>query len=157
MNNSFQDSRGRRRGVWLAVLLLAGTMIGLRRPAAAHDLFAAYVQHSVQLIVGARHIDLTLDVTFFEEPSARERGVMDADANGHITRSEMEIYVKKLAPSLPNRWGCASPARKCRSYRFTTLKLTCSAMTRLARLTTGFGCFSSRPLRRHCGGRRDCG
>ena len=100
MNNSFQGSRGRRRSVWLAVLLLAGTVIGLRRYAAAHDLFAAYVQHSVHLTVGARHIDLTLDMTFFEEPSARERMVMDADANGHITRSELESYVRKLAPEL---------------------------------------------------------
>ncbi len=69
VNNSFQGPRGRRRSVWLAVLLLAGTVIGLRRDAAAHDLFAAYVQHSVHLTVGARHIDLTLDLTFFEEPS----------------------------------------------------------------------------------------
>ena len=100
MNNSFQGSRGRRRSVWLAVLLLAGTVIGLRRHAAAHDLLAAYVQHSVHLTVGARHIDLTLDVTFFEEPSLRERVVMDADANGRITRSELESYVRRLAPEL---------------------------------------------------------
>jgi len=100
VNNSFQSSRGRRRSVWLAVLLLAVTASGLRRDATAHDLFAAYVQHNVRLTVGARHIDLTLDLTFFEEPSLRERAVMDADANGHITRSELESYVRKLAPQL---------------------------------------------------------
>ncbi len=100
VNNSFQGGRGRRRSVWLAVLLLAGVVIGLRRDAAGHDLLAAYVRHSVHLVVGARHIDLTLDLTFFEEPSARERMVMDADANGHITRSELESYVRQLAPQL---------------------------------------------------------
>jgi len=100
VNNSFQGSRGRRRSVWLAVLLLAGTVIGLGPNAVAHDLFAAFVQHSVRVTVGARYIDLTLDLTFFEEPSVRERVVMDADANGHITRSELESYVRKLAPQL---------------------------------------------------------
>ena len=100
MNNSFQGSRGRRRGVWLAVLLLGGSVIDLGRDAVAHDLFAAYVQHSVRLTVGARHIDLTLDLTFFEEPSLRERALMDADANGHITRSELVSYARRLAPQL---------------------------------------------------------
>jgi hypothetical protein len=50
--------------------------------------------------VGARYIDLVLDLTFFEEWSARERALMDADTNGRITRSELESYVKKLAPQL---------------------------------------------------------
>ena len=100
VNNSFHGSRGRRRSVWLAVLLLGGTVINLRRDAVAHDLFAAYVQHSVHLTVGARHIDLTLDLTFFEEPSLRERAVMDADANGHITRSESASYARKVATQL---------------------------------------------------------
>ncbi len=84
----------------MAVLLLAGTVSGLRRDATAHDLFAAYVQHSVHLTVGAQYIDLTLDLTFFEEPSLRERVLMDTDANGHITRSELVSYARKLAPQL---------------------------------------------------------
>jgi hypothetical protein len=98
--NSLRGSRGRRGNVWLAVLLLAGSLIGLRRYATAHDVFTAYIQHSVHLTVGAQHIDLTLDLTFFEEPSARERAVMDADRNGRITRSELEAYVRQLAPQL---------------------------------------------------------
>jgi hypothetical protein len=100
VNNSFQYVRVRRSGVWLAVLMLAGTLIGVRRDAVAHDLFAACVQHSLHLTVGARYIDLTLDLTFFEQPSVRERAVMDADANGHITRPEIDSYVKRLAPQL---------------------------------------------------------
>jgi hypothetical protein len=100
VNISFQGSHGWRTSVWLAVLLLAGTAIGPQRHAAAHDLYAAYVQHSVHLTVGARYIDLTLDLTFFEQPSVRERALMDADANGHITRSELESFVRKLAPQI---------------------------------------------------------
>jgi hypothetical protein len=100
VNNTFQSSRDRRGSAWVVALLLAGAAIGSPRYAAAHDLFAAYIQHSVSLTVGARHIDLTLDVTFFEEPSARERVVMDADANGFIARSELESYARKLAPQL---------------------------------------------------------
>ena len=85
---------------WPARLLLAGILIGLRQDAAAHDLFTNYVQHSVHLTVGARYLDLTLELTFFEEWSARERQTMDADANGNITRAERESYLKKRAPQL---------------------------------------------------------
>jgi hypothetical protein len=52
------------------------------------------------LAVGAQHVDITVDLTFFEEWSSRERRIMDADANGNITRAELESYVKKLAPQL---------------------------------------------------------
>jgi hypothetical protein len=100
MKNGIQRSPAGRRGAWVAMFLLAGIAPGLLPDAPAHDLFTAYVQHSIRLTVGARHIDLTLDLTFFEEPSARERAVMDADANGKITRSELGAYVRNLAPRL---------------------------------------------------------
>jgi hypothetical protein len=80
--------------------LLAGLELGWPPSATAHDLFTAYVQHSVRLAVGAKHVDLTLDLTFFEEWSARERQAMDTDADGRIARSEVESYLKKLAPGL---------------------------------------------------------
>jgi hypothetical protein len=80
--------------------LLAGLQPGSPRIAAAHDLFTAYVQHRVHLAVGARHLDLTLDLTFFEEWSARERLAMDADADGRITRTEVESYLKDLSAGL---------------------------------------------------------
>ena len=86
--------------VWPGWLLFAGMVISLQHLAAAHDLFTAYIQHSVHLTVGARYSDLELDLTFFEDWSARERATMDADANGRITRAEVESYVKKLAPEL---------------------------------------------------------
>ncbi len=82
-------------GLTLAVLLSAGS-----RSLRAHDLFSAYIQHGVQLSVSAAHVDLTLDLTFFEEWSAKERLAMDTDGNGRISRSEQDAYVKKLAPRI---------------------------------------------------------
>ena len=75
---------------WPTWLLFAGMAVSLQHRAAAHDLFAAYIQHSVRLTVGARYCDVEVDLTFFEEWSARERAAMDADANRRITRSEAE-------------------------------------------------------------------
>jgi len=85
------------------LLLLSGLEIGWPQPATAHDLFTAYIQHSVRLSVGARHVDCVVDLTFFEEWSARERHAMDADADGRITHPELESYLKKLAPELPKQ------------------------------------------------------
>jgi hypothetical protein len=85
---------------WPAWLLFAGMVISLQHLAAAHDLFTAYIQHRVLLTVGAGYSDVEIDLTFFEEWSAHERAAMDADANGRITRGEVESYVKKRAPEL---------------------------------------------------------
>jgi hypothetical protein len=41
-----------------------------------------------------------VDLTFFEEWSARERKAMDADGSGDITRAELEAYLNKCAPQL---------------------------------------------------------
>ena len=51
-------------------------------------------------VVGARNVDLTLELAFFEEWSTRERRAMDTDGNGRITPTEVEAYVKKIAPGL---------------------------------------------------------
>lgn len=83
--------------LWLA---FAGIATGLPREASAHDFFTAYIQHQVQLTVGARHLDLTVDLTFFEEWSAHERRLMDANGDGRITHAELDSYLKKLAPEL---------------------------------------------------------
>lgn len=85
---------------WPGCLLLLGLLIGLRLPATAHDLFTNYVQHGLNLTVGAQHLDLTLDLTFFEEWSAHERHRMDADGNGRIVQQEVAAYLKQLAPKL---------------------------------------------------------
>lgn len=95
---NLQFHHAQRGAVFLILSLLVAGLLGPSLPAIAHGVLASYVQHGVLLKVGAEHIDLTVDLTFFEEPSARERKVMDADADGHITRSEVEGYLKKLAP-----------------------------------------------------------
>jgi hypothetical protein len=97
LNNLIQISRGRRRVVFLILAALAAS---LPRATVAHDLFTGYIQHGVRLAVGARHVDLTIDLTFFEEWSAKERLAMDTDNNGRISRSEVEAYVKKIAPRI---------------------------------------------------------
>ncbi len=74
--------------------------MGLQQRAAPHDFFTGYIQHSVLITVGVRYIDLEIDLTFFEEWSARERTAMDADASGRITRAESESYAKKLESEL---------------------------------------------------------
>lgn len=81
-------------------LLLVAMSFALLPAASAHDVFTNYVQHAAKLVVGARHVDLTLELTFFEEWSARERRVMDRDGNGRISRAEVESYLKQLAPKL---------------------------------------------------------
>jgi len=81
----------------MLLALLAG---GEPANAPAHDLFTTYVQHRVQLVAGARHLDLTVDLTFFEEWSARERRAMDADADGRISRAEADAYRAQLADRL---------------------------------------------------------
>ena len=63
----------------------------------AHDLFAAYVQHRLALSIGMEHIDLTVDLTFFEDWSSRERHRMDGNHDGQITRAEVESYLKERA------------------------------------------------------------
>ncbi len=98
MTNIAQASDRWPRVVGAALLVLVGILPEWHREAVAHDLFTAYIQHSVHLTVGAKYVNLTLDLTFFEEWSWRERQTMDADRNGHITRSELESYLKRLAP-----------------------------------------------------------
>jgi hypothetical protein len=89
----------------VAVLLLAGSVAGWAPEAAAHDLFRAYVQHRLVVRVGAKYIDLSVELTFFEEWSCRERQLMDANRDGHISRSELESYLKKLAPIVSEQVG----------------------------------------------------
>ena len=100
MSQIHQALPGRRRMARPTRLLQLAILLLLPAAATAHELFTNYVQHSAQLVVGARHIDLTLDLTFFEEWSARERRAMDADNNGRITRPELESYLKQRAPQL---------------------------------------------------------
>lgn len=92
--------RDRRRRIWFPWLVAAGFAAGSLREAPAHDLYMAYIQHRVHLSVGARYVDLTLDLTFFEEWSSRERRTMDANTNGLIARVEVDQYLRRVALEL---------------------------------------------------------
>lgn len=96
MTNPFQASPGRWGKTCLCLCLLPGLLIILPLIGRAHDRLGSFVQHTVHVAVGAQHLDVTLDLTFFEEWSARERKAMDADSSGIITRSEQEAYLRRI-------------------------------------------------------------
>lgn len=82
--------------VWLSSLLSLP-------PAHGHEVFAGFVQHQVRLVAGARHLDVTLDLTFFEDGSEHEREHLDADGDGRIRRPELDAYLRQLEPTLPEK------------------------------------------------------
>ena len=96
MSNSFPASPGGWGKTHPGLCLLAGLLLASTRIAQAHDVLGSCVQHAVHLAVGAQHMDVTLDLTFFEQWSASERAAMDTDGNGAITRSEQEAYLKRV-------------------------------------------------------------
>jgi hypothetical protein len=74
--------------------------VGLLSPVRAHEAFANYIWHRVELKADARHFDVTVELTFFEEWSARERVRMDLDGDGRIGRTELVNYTRQLADSV---------------------------------------------------------
>jgi len=100
VSNSVPASPGGWGKARPCLCLLAGLLVAAPRIAPAHDTLGSCVQHAVHLAVGAQHIDVTLDLTFFEAWSASERAAMDADSNGVITRSEQEAYLKRIGAGL---------------------------------------------------------
>jgi len=100
LSSGFRTLHAWRNGVRPVWRLFALVAIGMSSSAEAHDVLGTYVQHGVHLTIGMDHVDVTLDLTFFEEWSTRERRTMDADASGKITRTELNSYVTKFAPQL---------------------------------------------------------
>jgi len=92
-----QNEQGPTRVVRPIPLLLAAFVAALPRPALAHEMLKTYVLHNVNLTINTQHVDLTLELTFFEQWSAKERLNMDTDGDGHITRRETDAYAKQLA------------------------------------------------------------
>lgn len=72
-------------------------------PAHGHEVFTGFVQHQLRLVAGARHLDVTLDLTFFEDGSEHEREHLDADGDGRIRRPEIDAYLRQLEPALPEK------------------------------------------------------
>lgn len=100
MCDIFQAAHSRWSKVRLPLLLGVITALGAVRTADAHNFLSEFIQHGIHLTVGAQHVDITVDLTFFEEWSARERATMDADGSGIVTRTELKSYLNKLAPQL---------------------------------------------------------
>lgn len=86
---------------WVAVLVSA-TLLGglLALTGRAHDTLAGYLRHHVTVSLDARHVDVTVHLTFFEDGSEHEREHMDADQDGQLSRAETEAYLKQLEPQL---------------------------------------------------------
>jgi len=72
-------------------------------PASAHALFTDFVQHQLKLTVGPDHVDLVLDLTFFERPSETERRRMDTNGDDQLQRSELETYIRSLSSQWQDR------------------------------------------------------
>jgi hypothetical protein len=68
--------------------------------ASAHDFLAGCIQHRVEITVGAHHLDVTVELTFFEDGSEHERGDMDLNQDGSVNREEEAAYLKELEPVL---------------------------------------------------------
>lgn len=73
--------------------------LGMATTALGHDLFAAYIQHRVILTVGARHSDVTVQLTFFEDGSEHEREHMDTDGDGRVSHKEVSRYLAGIEES----------------------------------------------------------
>jgi hypothetical protein len=76
-------------------LLLAGAPL-----AWAHDFLTGFIQHRADLTLGAKHIDVTLRLTFFEDGSEHERRHIDTNGDGRVSRQEASAYVEKLEQTL---------------------------------------------------------
>jgi hypothetical protein len=100
MCDNFQAAHRGRRRARLVLLLCASLALQPQRSTQAHNILSEFIQHNLHLTVGTQHLDVTVDLTFFEEWSARERKAMDADGSGDITRAELEAYLNKCAPQL---------------------------------------------------------
>lgn len=92
-----------RAVVWLlcgVCFLIAGIVPGL-----AHNSLAGCIQHRIEVTGGAQYLDVTVQLTFFEEVSAHERGDMDTDQDGRVSRAEESAYLKELEPVLSKAVG----------------------------------------------------
>lgn len=100
MCDHFQTAHRRWKRTRRVLLLCAGLALCVSPCTRAHNILSEFIQHNLNLNVSAQHMDVTVDLTFFEEWSARERKAMDADGSGDITRAEQEAYLKRIAPQL---------------------------------------------------------
>ena len=84
-----------------AIVLVLATLALVRvvtpPPASAHPALRDFVQHRAVIAAGATHVDVSLELTFYEHVSAAERARMDADADGRVSAAEGRRYLASLA------------------------------------------------------------
>jgi hypothetical protein len=85
----------------LGLGVVAGSLLATR----AHDFLTGFVQHRVELTVGLQHIDVTVQLTLFEDTSEHEREEIDSNRDGRLTREELSSYLKELEPKLAKGLG----------------------------------------------------
>jgi hypothetical protein len=74
----------------LILLIFLGTPLSTF----GHGVLGRFVRSRTQISAGARNLDVKVELTFFEEWSARERAQMDADGDGRLSSAESTAYVK---------------------------------------------------------------
>lgn len=88
--------------LWVCALgswkLLVSAGLSFAATGSAHDLFTAYIQHRVAITVGAKHVDVTLQLTFFEDSSEHEREHLDTNGDGRVSRAEVEASLREAGP-----------------------------------------------------------
>lgn len=82
------------RGLVLFALALSGTLFMLS--AAAHPSLSEYVQHDVTLEAGAKYLDLTLRLTFFDRHAELQEAFLDRDGDGRFSSAERAAYRSEL-------------------------------------------------------------
>jgi hypothetical protein len=85
-----------RSGPWRFALWFIGAASAIWPAARGHEAFSQYIWHRAQISVNAKHVDVTLELTFFEVWSTRERRRMDANRDGRVQRSELDQYTTQL-------------------------------------------------------------
>jgi hypothetical protein len=71
----------------------------------AHEFFAGCIRHGVEVTAGSQHIDVKLELRFFEDVSEHEREHMDMNGDGTVSRAETGAYLKRLEASLTKSVG----------------------------------------------------
>ena len=105
-----------KRGLILAGLL-CWTLAGVER-LPGHGVLGRVVQHHIVATVGASHLDVTVELTFYSVFAQRERRRLDADRDGLIQEGEARRYLDQILGSLEAGLWMTSGDRE---IDFTTL------------------------------------
>jgi len=76
------------------MLLAVGGVLASPLPVRAHTTLRDYIQHRATVDVEGRNIDVTVELTFYEDCSVVERRRMDANGDGRIGEGEIRAYLK---------------------------------------------------------------